>query len=190
MFRVLSVVALRRVYPRGHAGKRLVLLGAVLRCARGRLRGRRRREHDHAVELSGQRVEGDGFTFQAPKDWTAKVTATSAAASRRRGHAGLGDRAAAAQALQACALPAGGRRARPRREGRSRRSSAASSPPSRSIEAGGGRAREYEIAHGELVDRITFVLRAKREYELVCRWRKADGEPAACDQLVGSFSFR
>ena len=141
------------------------------------------------AELSGQRVEGDGFTFQAPKDWTAKVTATSAAASRdpdtlvsvtvlpllKPSRPALFPRVVGEldRVAKTLAAKLGGELT-----------------SSRSIEAGGGRAREYEIAHGDLVDRITFVLRAKREYELVCRWRKADGEPAACDQLVGSFSFR
>jgi hypothetical protein len=185
MFKVLSVVALRRVYPRGHAGKRFALLAAVFAvlvagCGGG--------GGSTTATFSGQRVEGDGFTFQAPKDWTAKVTATSAAASRdpdtlvsvtvlpllKPYKPALFPRVVAEldRVAKELAAKLGGELT-----------------SSRSIEAGGRRAREYEIAHGDLVDRITFVLRAKREYELVCRWRKADVEPAACDQLAGSFAF-
>jgi len=163
----------------------VILLGAVMALLAGCGGG----SATKTAQLSGQTVKGNGFSFRAPEDWKTKATATSVTASQdedtlvsvtvlpllkpykpalfRRVVAEL-DRVAKALA------------AKLRGELTS----------SRSIEAGGGRAREYEIAHGDLVDRITFVLRGKREYELVCRWRKADGEPAACDQLAGSFTFR
>ncbi len=60
----------------------------------------------------------------------------------------------------------------------------------RTITASGGKVRQYEIDHGELVDRLTFVFRGKREYLLTCRWRKQDGAPPACDRLVSSFRLR
>jgi hypothetical protein len=189
MFRVLSVVALRRVYPRGHAGKRFVLLTSVVVVLVAGCGGGGGGSTTTAADRSGQRVEGDGFSFYAPKDWTTKVAATTATASRdpdtlvsvtvlpltKRYKPALFPRVVAEldRVAKALAAKLGGELT-----------------SSRSIVAGGRRAREYEIAHGDLVDRITFVLRGKREYELVCRWRKADGEPAACDQLAGSFSFR
>src|SRR5262249_5899279 len=61
---------------------------------------------------------------------------------------------------------------------------------SQTVTVGGRQAREDEIEHGGLVDRITFVLRARRNYQLACRWRGADGEPDACGQLSSSFAFR
>jgi hypothetical protein len=61
---------------------------------------------------------------------------------------------------------------------------------SRTVTVGGRRAREYEIEHGGLVDRITFVLRGKRNFQLACRWRADDGEPDACARLSSSFAFR
>ncbi len=167
----------------------MVLLAAVFALLAAGCGGGGGESTTAAADLSGQRVEGDGFSFQAPKDWTTKVAVTSAAASRdpdtlvsvtvlpllKPYKPALFPRVVAEldRVAKALAAKLGGELT-----------------SSRSIEAGGGRARQYEIAHGDLVDRITFVLRAKREYELVCRWRKADGEPAACDQLVGSFSFR
>ena len=60
----------------------------------------------------------------------------------------------------------------------------------RTVQAAGGKVRQYEIDHGELADRLTFVLRGKREFLLTCRWRSKDGAPGACDQLVASFGFR
>jgi hypothetical protein len=187
MFRVLSVVALRRVYPRGHAGKRSVLLAAVFAllvagCGGGG-------STTTGVDLSGQRIEGDGFTFQAPKDWTAKVTANSASASHDADTLVSVTVLPLLKAYKPALFPrVVSELDRVAKELAGKLGGELTS--SRSIEAGGRRAREYEIAHGKLVDRITFVLRAKREYELVCRWRKADGEPAACDKLAGSFSFR
>jgi hypothetical protein len=61
---------------------------------------------------------------------------------------------------------------------------------SKTVMVGGRQAREYEIEHGGFVDRITFVLRGKRNFQLACRWRADDGEPAACGQLSSSFAFR
>jgi hypothetical protein len=60
----------------------------------------------------------------------------------------------------------------------------------RTIVAASRRVRQYQITHGELVDRLTFVLRGKQEFLLTCRWRKQDGEPAACPQLASSFRLR
>jgi hypothetical protein len=61
----------------------------------------------------------------------------------------------------------------------------------RSLREGGLRARQYEIAYvrkGEqLRQRITFALRGRREYQLLCRWSPAAGEPAACGLLHRSF---
>ena len=58
------------------------------------------------------------------------------------------------------------------------------------VTVAGRQAREYEIEHGGFVDRITFVLRGKRNFQLACRWRADDGEPNACGQLSSSFRFR
>ncbi|MDX6512490.1 MAG: hypothetical protein QOE36_1994 [Gaiellaceae bacterium] len=58
----------------------------------------------------------------------------------------------------------------------------------RTVTIGGQRARSYQIAYerngSQLVERIAFVLRGKREYQLLCRYRN---DPAPCDRLVASF---
>ena len=55
------------------------------------------------------------------------------------------------------------------------------------------RARQYELSYERdgtsLRQRITFVLRGRREYELLCRWPAADGEPDACGLLTTSFKL-
>ena len=61
------------------------------------------------------------------------------------------------------------------------------------IRVAGSRSRTYEIAferEGEqLVEELTFVLRGRREYQLLCR--RAAGEPTpACRRLRASFNPR
>ena len=61
----------------------------------------------------------------------------------------------------------------------------------RSIIVAGFRARQYDLAYTRagagLIDRITYVLRAKSEYYLLCRWPADEGEPSACSLLTSSF---
>ena len=61
---------------------------------------------------------------------------------------------------------------------------------SRTVKVGASTARQYDLAFtkgGErLVERITFVLRGRREYELLCRYKAGKEEPA-CSQLLDSF---
>jgi hypothetical protein len=45
----------------------------------------------------------------------------------------------------------------------------------------------YERKGVKLRQRIRFLLRGRREYELLCRWQAGDGQPAACDLLQKSF---
>jgi hypothetical protein len=64
----------------------------------------------------------------------------------------------------------------------------------RSVVVGGIRSRQYDLAYEKdgagLVDRVTFVLRSKREYYVLCRWPADEGEPDACGLLQTSFSAR
>ena len=61
----------------------------------------------------------------------------------------------------------------------------------RTIIVAGLRARQYDLAYTRagsgLIDRITYVLRAKSEYYLLCRWPADEGEPSACVLLTSSF---
>jgi hypothetical protein len=62
---------------------------------------------------------------------------------------------------------------------------------SRTTTVSGRRARTYDIEYQhdgkELVERITFVLRGKSEYYLLCRY--AGGDAEACDRLLATFSL-
>jgi hypothetical protein len=56
------------------------------------------------------------------------------------------------------------------------------------------RSRQYDLAYEKegsgLVDRITFVLKKRLEYYVLCRWRADEGEPAACGLLQSSLRVR
>jgi hypothetical protein len=57
----------------------------------------------------------------------------------------------------------------------------------RSLEVASLDARSYSIGFGAKVEQITFVLRDRREYELLCR-RTAGGDDAPCARLLASFN--
>jgi hypothetical protein len=60
----------------------------------------------------------------------------------------------------------------------------------RSVAVAGRQARRYDIAYErsgkQLVERIAFVLRAKTEFLLLCRY-EAGGDTRACDGLLATF---
>ena len=137
---------------------------------------------------AGQAVSGAGFTFQAPTGWTVKTAPTSAIATRDK------DTLVSVTVLPLVkryrpALFLRAARELDRVAGDLAKQLGGQVISSRSVIAARGRAREYEIEHAGLVDRITFVLRGKREYQLTCRWRQSAGEPGACAQLVSTFDL-
>jgi hypothetical protein len=60
---------------------------------------------------------------------------------------------------------------------------------SATVTLAGIKARQYELGYrsggNDLHQRITFVLRGKTEFQLLCRW--TGGEPAACSRLEKTF---
>jgi hypothetical protein len=63
---------------------------------------------------------------------------------------------------------------------------------SRTITVAGDRARSYDVAYRHdgksLVERITFVLRGKTEYYLLCRY-ESEGDTGACERLLATFTL-
>ena len=55
------------------------------------------------------------------------------------------------------------------------------------VTAGGIRSHSYDVTVGNHVDEYTFVLRGKREYQLLCRRRSSSGG-AFCSRLITSFA--
>ena len=138
---------------------------------------------------SGQAVSGPGFSFQAPEGWTVKTLPTSAVARQDPSTLVSVNVLPLVKPYRFALFP------RVAKELNHVASAYAANvhgtvTSRRTVDVAGRKARQYEIAHGDLVDRITFLLRAKRNYQLTCRWRSKDGEPAACAQLTASFAFR
>jgi hypothetical protein len=139
--------------------------------------------------VSGQTVAGPGFSFQAPQDWTQKAFATSAEARQDASTVVSVNVLPLVKPYRFALFP------RVAKELDRVASTYAASlkgtvTSRRTVDVAGRKARQYVIAHGELVDRITFVLRGKRNFQLTCRWRNDAGEPDACAQLATSFAFR
>jgi hypothetical protein len=57
---------------------------------------------------------------------------------------------------------------------------------SSTVTAGGIRSHAYQVTVGDHVDEYTFVLRGRREFQLLCRRRTSSGA-RVCDQFVKSF---
>jgi len=58
----------------------------------------------------------------------------------------------------------------------------------RTVVVAGRRSRQYDLLAGDSRERVTFVLRGRREFQLLCRWQRS--EPPACDLLTRSFRLR
>jgi len=142
-----------------------------------------------ATTGSGQAVSTPGFSFRAPEGWTVKTLPTSAEARQDPSTLVSVNVLPLVKPYRFALFP------RVAKELDRVASAYAANvhgtvTSRRTVDVAGRKARQYEIGHGDLVDRITFVLRGKRNFQLTCRWRSRDGEPAACTQLTASFAFR
>jgi hypothetical protein len=133
-------------------------------------------------------IQGPGYTFSAPAAWTV---------SRK----GREVRAASGVELVSVTRFALVRSFRPelwdtvlpeldRAAADLARQQAGTISEAQTVTIAGRRARRYEVAYEhegrELVERISFVLRGKTEYLLLCRYERG-GETEACDRLLTSF---
>ena len=177
-----------RVYPQRHHRKRVILLCAslaLLTLAAGCGGGGGSTE----ATSGGRLITGREFEFSAASDWVPTLAARSAVVKRD-----------AVTLVSVTVLPlvkpyrpqlfprVVGELDRVSRELAGRLKGRVTER--RTVVVAGGRVRQYQITHAEFVDRLTFVLRKRQEFLLTCRWRKTDGEPAACPQLASSFRFR
>jgi hypothetical protein len=138
----------------------------------------------------GHIVRGAGFTFVAPADWT--VTRKDAEVQAAQG----------ASLVSVTLFPLL-RRFRPelwsrvipeldRAAADVARQQKGEVDDSRTMTLAGQKARRYDIVYSsegkELIERIAFVLRAKNEYLLLCRYERG-GDTEACDGLLTSFKL-
>jgi hypothetical protein len=192
MLRILSVAAGMetigtRVYPERNHRKRVILLcvSVTLLAVAAGCGGGGSTEQRAGARL----ITGKGFEFSAPSDWAPALTATAAVVKRD-----------AVTLVSVTVLPlvkpyrpqlfprVVGELDRVAGELAGRLQGRVTER--RTVIVAGRRVRQYQITHGEFADRLTFVLRDKQEFLLTCRWRKRDGEPAACLQLASSFRLR
>ena len=136
------------------------------------------------------RVGGPGFSFEAPSGWKVarRTGATSAAAGSRlvsvtvfplvHAYSPLLFTKVAAEldgVARSLAHRLGGRVA-----------------DSATVTIAGRRARRYEIAFErdgtDVVERLAFVLRGKREYQLLCRFKRGEDE-SPCERLLATFAL-
>ncbi len=133
-------------------------------------------------------IRGDGYSFSAPGGWKVTRTGTSVASAH-------GSQAVSVTTFRLT------RRYRPTMwakavkelDGVAAKLAAelgGEVDAARTVRAGGTTARQYDLAftrNGDrLVERITFVLRGRREYELLCRFEEGKDDPA-CMLLQSSF---
>ena len=130
-------------------------------------------------------VRGDGFSFNAPGGWKVTTSAHTATATRD------------SEIVQVTNFPlirtytdalfAKVKRELDVRMAAVARAAGGSVTGSHTVTAGGVRSHSYEVAAGEDVLEYTFVLRGKREFELLCR-RPSSKSDDACRALISSFA--
>jgi hypothetical protein len=131
-----------------------------------------------------QQVQGDGFTYNAPSDWTVDGSvATKGPVDLVQAHVfrlvhpyDPARRIAAGHELDGDAD----------RLAAQQKGSVSSR---RWLEVAGLDARSYTIAFDGKIEEITFALQDRREYQLLCR-RAAAGDDAPCVELLRSFQPR
>ncbi len=132
-----------------------------------------------------QAVTGPGFRFQAPAGWKITHTPSATAASRdselvqvarfKLVHPytdKLFDRVAGELAARMKVIAAQTR---------------GTIVGAKTVTAAGIRSHAYDVKVGDHLDQYTFVLRQRREFQLLCR-RRSSSSDAFCAQLVKSFA--
>jgi hypothetical protein len=184
-----------RVYPGRHARKRFLPAIFALTALLAGCGGAGGGGETTTTTAEGQRIVGPGFTFSAPDSW--HVSRQPRAVTIKPG----GDEPTLASVtgltLRSTYRPALYTKV-------SKELDAVTNALAgklkgkviarRNVVTSGIRARQYDLAYERdnegLIDRITFVLRGKDEYYVLCRWRADAGDPGACGLLLRTLSAR
>jgi hypothetical protein len=132
-----------------------------------------------------QTVNGQGFRFDAPAGWTVRRAAHVVSASSGSDLVQVAT-FSLLKPYDASLFNRVERELRLRMKQIAAQSGGAVSGSS-TVTTGGIRAHSYQVTVGDHLDEYTFVLRGKREYQLLCRRDKASGADV-CEQLVTSFA--
>ena len=135
-------------------------------------------------------MQGTGYTFSAPADWT-----ISRGGREVRAESGVELVSVARFTLVRAYRPELWETVVPeldRAAAELARQQSGTISDSRTVTIAGRRARRYEFAYEhegrELVERIGFVLRGQTEYLLLCRYERG-GDVDACERLLRSFKL-
>ena len=131
------------------------------------------------------RVTGPNFSFQAPSGWQVQRSAGKVAAARDSELVQV----ATFRLLKPYSDALFGRveQELTTRMRQLARQTGGSVSDSRPVVADGIRSHSYEVTVGDHVDQYTFVLRGRREFQLLCRRKEAHGDEV-CRQLLTSFA--
>jgi hypothetical protein len=138
-----------------------------------------------------QVLNGNGFSFSAPGGWSVKRTPQAVAAAS-------GDLAVSVTVfrLERRYRPALWPKVLPELDAVAKNLAGqleGSASAGSTVTVAGRRARRYDIGFArngrQLVERITFLLDGRREFQLLCRYRAGADEPA-CAALGSSFRLR
>jgi hypothetical protein len=182
-----------RVYPRRATRKRAVLVVLPAVASILVLAGCGGGEATTTTTTAEQRVSAAGFSVAVPEGWAAvrqarAVTLKPASGPelasaielelRKPYRPALFEKVAAELARATAALAAGLH---------------GEVGAGRTVIVAGVKAHQYDIAYRrmgtDLIERITYVLRGRSEWELLCRW-SGPTPPAACSLLTESFRIR
>jgi hypothetical protein len=160
--------------PRFRNGKTAGLLAALILAGCG-----------GPAEPEAQVVRGDGFSFEAPADWTVTraggaTAATDGAVDRVEVRVFRLVRPFRAARFEAAARELDGIAARIAKQQSGRVAA------KETARVAGRKARSYRIEYDGKVQVLTFVLKDRQEFQLLCR-RAAGASGEACELLAESF---
>jgi hypothetical protein len=141
-------------------------------------------------ERDGKRVSGRGYSFVAPAGWHVKRTSRETAAEKRSALVSV-----TVLPLVRPYTPVLFSKVAAELDDVAQKLAAASKgrvDESRTVTIAGRRARRYELSFvqngHETVERLAFVLVGRREYQLLCRFRRGESD-SPCEQLLATFAL-
>jgi len=169
-FRLVTALLL----PRSGRRKQVLCLAALILAGCG-----------GAARQKGELVRGNGFSFEVPSGW--HVVAGGARTSASHGPELVQVSTFPLQKPYSDALFDAVSKELSTRMHDLARQEGGTASESGTVTAGGVRSHSYRVTAGSYVDEYTFVLRGKREYQLLCRRNTSSGE-SFCNGLIRTFS--